>query len=359
MRRWQAIPVAAVAALLTGVALFASAPLVTTYAAPSAAAPPTDQYYIALDCGSGPGVDCDIPVPASGALDVAVKFGNPVAMGGAKNLAAFNFDVYNPNAAQLGVGVGVPTRNAAFTGLTSCASPAADDDTGLYGAGATDSFLSCLDPSGAGDTFASGSVTTLGTVHYNVNAVSGGSAALVLFSVSAVDPDGVPVVTCDPTNSPPDAPIVPDPGTAAGECANVTINFTGAPTATPTATATPVTVVPTNTPIVGTPTSLAYVTVTPTGSPTVPATDTPSAGTTPAATAPTGGGTGTTPGGGSGAGGAGPIRLPDTGSGSERGIDWTFAAVAALLALGAGGVAGGLYFGAASVAQGRRSRREG
>ena len=357
MRRWQAIPVAAVAALLTGIALFSSAPPVTTHAAPAAAAPPTDQYYVALDCGSGPGVDCNIPVPASGALDVAVKFGNPAALGGPRNVAGFNFELFNPNSAQLAVGVGVPTRNPALVALNACSLPAADDDTGVYGAGTSNSFLACIDPLGAGDTMASGSVTTFGTVHYNMAATSGGSAALILNGVAVGDDNAVQIVACDADNLPPAAPIV-----TYTQCANVTINFTGAPTATntpvpPTATNTSV---PTITPTPGTPTTLAYVTVTPTGSPTVAATATPPAGTTPAATVSTGGGgTGTTPGGGAGAGGAGPIRLPDTGSGSERGTDWTFAAMVALLALGAGGVAGSLYFGAASAAQGQRSRREG
>ncbi len=351
MRRWQAIPVAAVAAILTGVALFSSAPPAITHAG---GALPTTEYYVALDCGNGPGVDCTIPAPASGALDVAVVFGNP--LGSPVQVAAFNFDVYNPDSGQLGVGVGVPARNPALTAAWTCVSPAADDDTGNYPAGTTDSFLSCYDTASLGDTMAAGSITTLGTVHYNMTATSSGTVALQLFSVSVGDENTVGLVTCDLSNAPPNPPIVP--GT---QCVNVNINFTGAtPTntpVTPTATSTPL---PTNTPLSGTPTSLAYVTVTPTGSPTVPATETPPSGTTPAATVSTGGGgTGTTPGGGSGAGGAGPIRLPDTGSGSENSAGWTFAALVALLALGAGSVAGGLYFGAASVAQGRRSRREG
>ncbi|MBI5285754.1 MAG: hypothetical protein HY874_11750 [Chloroflexi bacterium] len=208
----------------------------------SGATLPTLEYYVALDCGSGPGVDCNIPAPASGALDVTVKFGNPVALGGPRNIAGFNFDVFNPNAAQLGVGLGVPVRNPAFTGLSSCASPAADDDTGAYGAGTTDSFLSCIDPAGAGDTFASDSITTLGTVHYNMNAAAPGSAALKLFSVAVADPDAVPVVTCDLDNTPPSPPIV-----SATQCVNVTINFTGVATATNTAV--PPTATSTNTPV--------------------------------------------------------------------------------------------------------------
>ena len=211
---------------------------------------PTTEYFVALDCGSGPGVDCNIPAPASGALDVAVKFGNPVAMGGARNVAAFNFDVFNPNPTQLGVGVGVPARNPVLAATWTCVSPAADDDTGSYGAGTTDWFISCDDAAGVGDSMATG-VTTLATVHYNMAAAVPGVAALQLFSVQVADENTVPLVTCDLSNAPPEPPVVP--GT---QCINVTINFTGQATATntpvpPTATMTntPVPPTATNTPV--------------------------------------------------------------------------------------------------------------
>ncbi len=260
----------------------------TPTATPTPRVLPTNDYFVALDCGNGPGVDCDVYV-GSGALDVAVKFGNPAAVGGARNIASFNFDLYNPNAALLGVGVGVPTHGPAFLATSSCTSPRADDDTGFFGAGTTDSFLSCLDPTGRGDTMASGSVTTLGTVHYNVaSAVSPGTVPLTLWAVSLSDDNAVPAVTCDAENQPPDPPIV-----TATQCINVTINLlvplTPFPTVTPTPTNTP-TPTPTNTPTptdtatptpTNTPTSTPTPTDTPTPTPTNTPTNTPTVTNTP------------------------------------------------------------------------------
>ncbi|MBI5285191.1 MAG: thrombospondin type 3 repeat-containing protein [Chloroflexi bacterium] len=213
----------------------------TPTAAATPRALPTSEYFVALDCGNGPGVDCDV-YAGSGPIDVAVKFGNPVALGGTVGVPAFNFDVYNPNSAVLGVGVGVPTRNPAFVRMTSCDSPPADDDTGWFGAGATDSFLSCISLLGLpGDPMPSGGITTLGTVHYNV-AAGGGPVAvpLTLYAVAVVD-DGIQqIVTCDAENLPFPAPTPPI--VLSTQCINVTINVIVPPTPTPTAT-------PTNTPI--------------------------------------------------------------------------------------------------------------
>jgi hypothetical protein len=195
-----------------------------------------------------------------------------------------------------------------------------------------------------------GDTLVLGTVHYATSIDGVGNFSLA--NVSVGDQPGFVLISChvlpsDPVNFP-----------DTGNCFDASVqigasNATATVTATPTDTATPTATATAG--IAGTPTRLAFVTVTPIGSPSAVATSTPAAppppvptigGTAPGGTTPGG----TTPGGGAGAGGAGPIRLPDTGAqGAAAGSDWMSIAVIALIALAAGSAAGGAYFGLAHV----------
>ncbi len=195
---------------------------------------PTDRWFVALDCGNGPGVDCDVYV-GSGPLDVTVKFGNPSIIGGPTNVAGFNINVFNPNAGLLGVGVGVPTKDPSLAQLTECAWPPADDDAAqppapggkTFGPGTADSFLGCFDPTLVGHPMAPESLTTLGTLHYNVAPASApGAVPLTLWSADITDDTVTTIVNCESNVVLPAPPLVADP-----HCVNVTINVLPIPDA--------------------------------------------------------------------------------------------------------------------------------
>jgi hypothetical protein len=149
-----------------------------------------------------------------------------------------------------------------------------------------------------------------------------------------------------------------DPATQADACFPSSI----VPTSTPQTGTTPTVTTPTpcpttastQTPVCPTPTPQDFVTVTPTetpGTPTVPAPGEPPP---PGGEPPPGGGQ--QPGGQQPGGRPGGIRLPDTGAGDGSSIDWGTAWLLGLLAIGAGGVAGGAYLAAARRAASRDER---
>ena len=224
-------------------------------------ATPTPPFVVALDCGNGPGVNCTVNV-GSGALDVAVKLLNQ--SGASKELAAFNFDVYDPDTTRLAVSATIPARDTAGLAATGwgCSSPPAQPDTGLFtDPGAADSFLGCFIQSGTGDISTNGTTKGIGVVHYTKVATTAGTVSLLLFNVSFADVNSVNLMSCDITNtdvSPPAAPTV------SGPCLNLSIVFVVPPTSTPCAGTCP-TLTPTST---QTPTS----TPTPTNTPTATAT---------------------------------------------------------------------------------------
>ena len=353
MRRWHALPVAALVAFVAGAMLFGIAT-------------PRDASAVG---GVTLEVDCDAvtagiqtacaPANPAAATDAALVLVNN--SGASFELGAFDFTLRSEDDTVLTASAGgapATDANPDFNDAAlnqngaawSCTPPSPDnDDQGddlatdspitLSNVGFDASFLSCFNASLTGPVIADGSSVVIATVHYT--GVSVGVSALNLNRAGVGDVQGIPVVDCT------------------DDCVSASVNIGGAaaPTATPTTldTATPTA---TATSCVGaacpSPTSLAFVTVTPTPGPETP-TAVSGGGETPAAPPPPGGGDGGgQPGGGTGAGGGRPITLPDTGSGANGGIDWSQATLLALLALAAGGVAGGAYLGATVV--NRRTR---
>jgi len=342
MRRWQAIPVAALVATLVGGALFG-------VGRPTAHAAAATDWQMYLDCDtSTSGIqDACIYTTGTTSVDVAVVLENVSGDDTAK-VSSITFDVLGTSQATFAPKAGVDSNldgnpdlnQAGLSGSWSCSSvpPVPDQDPSPS---TTDSALVCYTVSG-GPTVAVGGTLVLGTVHYtSIDGIGNFS----LSNVSVADEPGAELIGCN-------VPDDPDPTRSTiGNCFDASVQVGGSETATATAT-------PTDTPVAtathppGTATSPAYVTVTPTGSPSAAATPTPAA---PAPTEPVSGGTGgttggTTPGGGAGAGSSGPIRLPDTGTqGAAAGSDWMSIAIIALIALAAGSAAGGAYFGLAHV----------
>lgn len=352
MKRWQAIPVAALATIAVGIALSGT---LGVQRQASASAPPVDNdFSVSLDCDPATGI-IEASCPAgTGDLDIGVVLQNNSSM--PETLNAFNFEVVNNDTSLFVAGPGVdlnkdanPDFNqAALTDPAwSCTLPTPTPDNEFPDNPATQhSFLSCisgLDPIGPGASL------LVATVHYNRPAA--GNGVFDLANVSFADPAGLTLITCNPTID------------VTGPC-NSTIIGAAVPTATPTSTATN-TPLPTatSTPCQGascpTPTSLAFVTVTPTGTPATPT----AAGGTPApvATGPVGQAPppGGPPGGGAGGGTGRPtgtIRLPDTGTGGGGSTNRGLLALIALAAAAAGGAAGAGYLRLA-VASARRQRR--
>jgi hypothetical protein len=234
---------------------------------------------------------------------------------------------------------------AAFNNL-SCTPPDPDNDLGTDGDPTTaESFLSCFTGAANGPALAGGASMVIASVTYTVGA--DGVADLALRDVALSDNAFTEIASCNPEI---DTPT---------QCFGATVQVgasSDTPTPPPAATDTPVPTL-TPTPCVGagcpTGTSLAFKSVTPTPSATTEAAPTTPPGEQPPAPPPP---TGGAPGGGAGPGGApgGTIRLPDTGTGAADGSTWTMFLGMTALALGAGAIVGGLWFGAASAANGRR-----
>jgi hypothetical protein len=345
MRKWQAIPVAAVAAFLAGAALFTSAAPVVRAVGPVQTLALVCQ--VQADCkfsGGTTAIDVDIVLTNNDTSSISV--------------ANFNFEVYNSNKAFLTPSTPTIAIPHSPTDHFNCSLKAPVADSGAYGGSATGSSVSCINadsPTGDVVVLASQAVT-LGTVHFAANGPD--SAELLLTNVTVAGVSDI--LACDPDEAPPAVPA----GAGLAPCSGATAvvgqgGFTSTPavpTDTPTATATPTA---TRTKVPTTPTSLAYVTITPnaqtqtaTAPTAVPATPVPGGPPPPAA----GGGKPAGNTGGAGAGGSRPINLPNAGTGARGGIDWTSAALMALLAVAIGGVAGALYFGVAQAAESRRGR---
>ena len=151
------------------------------------AGPAQTNVHLSLDCDTSTGaIDavCSVPnVPGSRAIGVVLEnyTGAGVLYG------AFNFDVFNPNTALLTI-PGVPALNVTdFPSVEwSCSSPAPDNDTGAYGAGATDTYFGCLITGSAYEAAANGSEKRLSIITYGVTGTTG-SATLLPFAVSAAD----------------------------------------------------------------------------------------------------------------------------------------------------------------------------
>jgi hypothetical protein len=357
MRKWQAIPVAIVAALLAGAALFTSAAPVVTHAAVA-------QPNLSLVCQVS--ASCTFASAPAGGIDVDVVLTNQ--SGAPITVAAFAFDLYNSAAAFLTPSL--PVGNTGFlldAGWSSACAlalvPAVADLGNYTSTGGTASQITCF--TNGSETVADGASPTLATVHF---AVSGNNSAnLRLNNATVSDANQVLLIGCSANEIPPTPPAIYAAGP--GSCTGATVSVgSSQPTNTPQPTATPTaTPVPTGTPCVAhcpTPTSLAFKTITPNAgtqtatAPTkVPATAAPG-GTTPPPPPATGAGgskpVGNT--GGAAAGGSRPVHLPDAGVGANNGIDWMAAALLSLLAVAIGGATGVLYFGAAHVSASRRGR---
>ena len=344
MARWKAIPVAGLAALIVGTALF-STQYRTASAAPSAAI--ATDLSLSLDCDTataGIQASCN---PAPGAFDIAVVLTNNSA--GSVTLSAVNFDLVGDNKPNF-----TPTAAVANTaGLAPliCNSPPPTLDTDLVtdAPNVSRSRFICF-TGGTGPTIPSLGSLLLGTVSYmRTGAVQG---IFTLEQVSLTDNGFFELGSCNPVIE-----VLID-------CFGATVTGT-VPTPTSTSTAVP-TATPSPTPCAGTcpptatTTTIKGVTVTPTpGTPTVSPPPTVADGGSPTTAAP---GVnppppGTGPGGNAGAGGARPIRLPDTGSDGGS-ANRNSIALLALFALVAGGLAGGAYLGTTKLSSARRRQDE-
>jgi hypothetical protein len=205
------------------------------------------------------------------------------------------------------------------------------------------SFLGCNTGSPDAPFWANGETRLMATVSYTA---SDGVGDFTLLDIALYDENFNEVASCNP--------VIQFEATCSG--ATVQIGASAA-TSTPvpaTNTPTPVVTPTPCAPNCPTATSEAFVTVTMTPTATVPGagpTQPPATGGTPPPGGEQPGPGGEQPGGNTGGQGRGPIRLPDTGSGDSGGVG---ALTIALLALGAGVVAGGVYFGAAAAFAGRR-----
>ncbi len=340
MRRWHALPVAALVAFVTAAMLFG-------VANPHGASA-IGGVVVEIDCDTSTGAVDDTCSFPSGTTTLTVNVVLTNGSGATIDVAGLNFDVLadqllldppagvdtdmnsNPNFSESGVG---------SAGSWACTPPPADNDTNPADPNIADSFLSCFTSTLGPDVLAGDSLL-LATVTYNA---ADGASFLTLTNVGIGDfVAGATLVDCSDN-----------------DCLGASIGIGVAPpvdTPTPTATATNTnTPTATNTPCqTGCPTStsLAYVTVTPTPGPETPTAAAGGGETTVPTTAPGGGAT-PPPTGGTGAGGR-PITLPDTGSGGESSMNWAQFALLTLVALAAGGVAGGAYLGAAVVSRRQR-----
>jgi hypothetical protein len=356
MRRWQAIPVAALVALAVGAIMFTRTPT-------SVQAGTTTPFEFYMDCGSGPGANCTFPSSET-TVDVAITIKNN--SGGDVTLATFDLGIKDDNQPVI-----APTAPACPPPGWDCNPDFNQSLDGGVG------FFSCS-PAPVADADASGTLAN-SSIHCATGTpaqtlVDGGSLLLATVHYT-VGGDGVANVTFDNTFSANGAYATDNAFAELGSCApivsieancfGVTVQV-GASAATntpiPTATDTPVPATATAT-CVGaacpTATSEAFVTVTPTpGGETAtpaPGTTAPAGGETPAAPGgeqPGAAPGGEQPGGGTGAGGSRPIRLPDTGTSptDDTGSLW----LGLLATVGAGALAGGLYFGVAVAADRRR-----
>jgi hypothetical protein len=148
-------------AVTLAAALAASASLASgLFRDPRAAAQQPTDFELAVDCDvTTPGIQasCDIPVSSTSAIPVAVVVSNYT--GATVTIAAFNYDLYNPNAGGSGTLVpGAPVRDSVnFPEASWGCAPAATADNGAGVAGTSTSFLSCYASSGnPGDAVASG-----------------------------------------------------------------------------------------------------------------------------------------------------------------------------------------------------------
>lgn len=349
MRRWHALPLAALVAFATGVVLFSAASPVTTQAQS------TPDYTIAIDCDiatAGIQTSCTAPSGTT-SYTVSVVIRNEPGGAGDDNIAAFQFKVEasplaffnppagadndknsNPNFSESGVGNGNPSFN--------CSLVPPDNDTGET-AGVATSSLTCFATSAT--AIADGATVELATILYNT---TDGLATLTIRDVQVGNLDGVELGSCNPLNV--FEATCPTTEVNIGASTAPTATFTPTVTSTPTPTATPC---QQDCPPTATPTSLAFDTVTPTPgpeTPTVPAGETPGV---PPTTGP-GGGEPTAPGGGTGGSGGRPgITLPDTGEGANAGVNWSQAVLLSVIAMTLGGLAGGAYLGALVVARKR------
>jgi len=318
MRRWLAISMAAIIAV-TGSVLSFGGDSPTAHAG----IPPNVTWSIDCDTGTA-GIQANCVFGSGATVPIAVYVSATTGF----NTAGVNTDVDSSPSA----------------GFTQSPAPApagafVDPDWACSPPPPADGFISCFTGSDFKAIPGGNSPQIVFTMSWN--ATIDGVYDLSLTDTSIADDGFADVGSCNPLTS------------VAATCNGATIQI-GASAATATPTNTPVPATATSTPCpVGAPgcataTSQAFVTVTPTGSPTAPPTNTPAPGTTTTAptTAP---GQPTAPGGTTGGGGSGPgITLPDTGSNGDGGNSTWLIGLAGVAALGAAGLAGGLWFNAAA-----------
>ena len=353
MARWKAIPVAGLAALIVGAALVS-----TQYGRASAA--PSPNGSLSLDCDTAvAGIQATCGPIGAGARDIAVVFQNNLST--AVTMSALNFDlvgnnkaVFTPNPAGGDQNLNSnPDFNEAGFPTLGCTLPPPNPNIDPPAASTSRSQLVCIAP-GNGPTIAAGASLLLATVHYTVSGTSG-IGNFTLENVSLTDNGIFEIGSCNQVIA------------VQIDCPGATVTLGGGATATPTSTSTAVpTATPSSTPCGGTcpptatGTTIKGVTVTPTpGTPTVSPPPTIAGGGSPTTAAP---GVnppppGTGPGGNAGAGGARPIRLPDTGSDGGS-ANRNSIALIALFALVAGGLAGGAYLGTTKLSSARRRQDE-
>jgi hypothetical protein len=228
----------------------------------SAVTLPTSGMYLAIDCDlAAPGIQSECTLksfPATRTVTVGIVIAN--ASGADSTLAAFNFEVYDPEGSVLRPQTPVANVTLLPPASWQCSQPRPAADTRSGGPGTATSFLSCVLQNNAAVAFPDGAELEIGTISYDV--LHDGAVPLVLTNVAAADVTAVTIVACDAAELPPTSPL----GNVTGPCVNgqvrigyslsiptVTPTRTGTRSATQTSAATPtitLTPAPTQTPVI-------------------------------------------------------------------------------------------------------------
>ena len=208
-----------------------------------------------VDCDSSTAaVDnvCIIDPLSVAPINVAVVISN--WSGAPQTFAAFNFDLFNPNATAGGIAPSIPQPGSGLIAAdwgAGCNTGGKIADTASGPVGSSTSFLSCFTQAVGGDPFPAGSSAQIATETFTDNVTANTSIILTLSNAAAADDLTVGLLACDPASAPPVDPT----GIVGGPCFPATLLFQTPPTSTPAP--------PTNTP-------------TPTNTPLPTATNTPS-----------------------------------------------------------------------------------
>ena len=244
---------------------------------------------MAIDCDTvtaGIQISCDIAASSTAPINIEIVASN--LTGTATTLAAFAFDLFNPqcvsapagacttaNSASAAGGIapsGVPQPGSGLTvsdWATGCAFTGQTANTSTGATGTSTSFIGCFTSIGT-QTIADGGSLVAAKETFTDNVTDATSIILTLSNLVVGDDNQVTTLQCNPAALPPADPT----GNVNGLCFPATLHFTVPPTITPTSTQT----------LTNTPGPTATNTATPTMTNTATATATSTNTTTPTVT---------------------------------------------------------------------------